>query len=158
MEVKLRNFTIFLIFLISTTITRNGFKFIIIIINFHTMNSHPNNSWHNFDLHGIRFDHRKNYWSIHISRCIVVLSELLEDYTTAYACCWSFSCKNSIHLYTFFFICFSKVVLISCYQIVWMKKMCIHFHMFFKNSVGFVLSNCLNAKKIHLECELHNTV
>ena len=28
-----------------------------------------------------------------------------------------------------------------------MKKMCICFHMFFKSSVGFGLSNCLNAKK-----------
>ena len=26
-------------------------------------------------------------WSIHTSRCIVVLSVLLEDYTTVYACC-----------------------------------------------------------------------
>ena len=26
--------------------------------------------------------------------------------------------------------------------------------MFFKISVGFVLSNCLNAKKKHLECEI----
>ena len=31
------------------------------------------------------------------------------------------------------------------------------FHMFCKTSVGFVVSNCLNAKKIHLECEIQNT-
>ena len=30
--------------------------------------------------------------------------------------------------------------------------------MFFKSSVGFLLSNCLNAKKqkTYLECEVHN--
>ena len=28
-----------------------------------------------------------NIWSIHTSRCIIVLNVLLEDYTTAYACC-----------------------------------------------------------------------
>ena len=40
-----------------------------------------------------------------------------------------------------------KSCMVSCYQIVWMKKMCMGFHMFFKTSVGFVLLNCLNAKK-----------
>ena len=28
--------------------------------------------------------------------------------------------------------------------------------MFFKSCVGFGLSNCVNAKEIHLECEVHN--
>ena len=30
-------------------------------------------------------------------------------------------------------------------------------HMFFKSSVGFGLSKCLNVKKIHFQCEIHNT-
>ena len=48
---------------------------------------------------------------------------------------------------THFFHMFLKVVLLSCYQIVWMKNMRKCFHMFFKSSVGVGLSNCLNAKK-----------
>ena len=40
---------------------------------------------------------------------------------------------------------FLKAGLVSCYQIVWMKKMCICFHMFFKSCIGFMISNCLNA-------------
>ena len=30
----------------------------------------------------------RDIWSNHTSRCIVVLSVLLDDYTTVYACCW----------------------------------------------------------------------
>ena len=45
--------------------------------------------------------------------------------------------------------------MVSYNQIVCIKK-CVCFHMFFKNSVGFVLSNCLNANEIHLEYEIHN--
>ena len=36
-----------------------------------------------------------------------------------------------------FFHIFLNVVLVSCYQIVWMKKICICFPMFFKSSVGW---------------------
>ena len=97
------------------------------------------------------------HWSIHASRCIVVLSVLLDDYTIVYACYWSFSFKNPKHLYTFL----SYV---------------------FKSCIGFVLSYCVNEKnvytfsygfqklywfhviklfecqkKIHLEYEIHNT-
>ena len=63
------------------------------------------------------------------------------------------------YTYTRYSHMFLKVVLVSCYQNMRMKEMCIYFHMFFKNSVGFVLSNCLKAKKkkIPLECEIHNT-
>ena len=32
-------------------------------------------------------------------------------------------------------------------NIIYITKMCICFHMFFKGSVGFMLSNCLNGKK-----------
>ena len=54
---------------------------------------------------------------------------------------------------------FLKVVLVSCFQIVRMKKMCICFHMFFKCCIGFMLSICLNVKKkIHLEYEIQNTL
>ena len=35
-------------------------------------------------------------------------------------------------------------------------KKCICFHMFLKSYTGFVLSNCLNAKKIHLVYKIHN--
>ena len=38
------------------------------------------------------------------------------------------------------------------------EKMCMYFHIFFKNSVGFVLSNCLNAKKIHTQCSIELSV
>ena len=58
----------------------------------------------------------------HTSRCIVVLSVLLDDYTIVYACYWSFSFKNPKHLYTFL----SYV---------------------FKSCIGFVLSYCVNVKK-----------
>ena len=49
---------------------------------------------------------------------------------------------------------FLKVVLVSCYHIVWMKKMCIWSHMVFKSSVGFVLTNSLKSTK---KGEIHNT-
>ena len=52
---------------------------------------------------------------------------------------------------------FLKVVLVSCYQIVWMEKMCLCSHMFFESSVGFVLSNCLNAKKKKNTFGMRNT-
>ena len=38
-----------------------------------------------------------------------------------------------------------------------MKKMRICFHMFFKSSVGFGLSNCLNAKKKEKTLGMRNT-
>ena len=43
--------------------------------------------------------------------------------------------------------------MLSCYNCANEKNV----YMFFKSSVGFVLSNYLNAKKIHLKCEIHNT-
>ena len=52
--------------------------------------------------------------------------------------------------YTHIFHMFLKVALVSYYQIVWMKKIFICFHMFFKIWVSFGLSNCLNAKKIYI--------
>ena len=61
----------------------------------------------------------ENVWEIHISPCIVVSSVLLDEYTTLYACYWSFSYKNPIHLYTFFHG--------------------------FKSCIGFVLSVYVNA-------------
>ena len=51
-----------------------------------------------------------------------------------------------------FIIWFLKVVLVSCYQIVWMKK-----NTYTIRCISFMLSNCLNAKKIYLEYEIHNT-
>ena len=51
------------------------------------------------------------------------------------------------YTYKHFFHMFLKVVLFSCYQNMWIQKMCICFHMFFKSYVGLVASNCLNAKK-----------
>ena len=48
--------------------------------------------------------------------------ELLDDYTTVYTCYWWFSHKNPIHFLHIVFICFLKIVLVSCYQIVLMKK------------------------------------
>ena len=53
-----------------------------------------------------------------------------------------------LYTYTQFLVhMFLKVVLVSCYQIVRMKKLCICCHMFFKSSVGYSRKpNCLNAK------------
>ena len=65
-------------------------------------------------------------WSIHTSCCIVLLSVLLDDYTQRMLVVENFHVKIR-YSYTHFF------------------------HMFFKCCVGFVLSNCLNTKKIHLE-------
>ena len=65
--------------------------------------------------------------------------------------------QKSDTLIHIFFHKFLKVVLVSCYQIVRMRKMCICFQIFLKSWDSFVPSNCLNAKKIHLECEIHNT-
>ena len=74
---------------------------------------------------------RRNIWSIHISCFTVVLCVLLQDYTMPYT-----------HFFSYIF----KL----CYQIVWMKEMCICF----SKVVFFVLSNCLNAKKIKLEWKI----
>ena len=54
--------------------------------------------------------------------------------------------------YTFFYMIL-KDVLCSCYQIERKKKMCICLFMFFKSCLGFVLSNCLNAKENTFEIQ-----
>ena len=48
-----------------------------------------NNIFDDFNRKNVNRDNlnRGNTWSIHTSRCIIVLSILLEDYTTAYVCC-----------------------------------------------------------------------
>ena len=52
------------------------------INNFQGKNNinHPRNNNFNNNNHD-------NYWSIHTSRCIIVLIVLLDDYTTVYASC-----------------------------------------------------------------------
>ena len=67
--------------------------------------------------------HQRKTWSIHTSRCIVVLSVLY--FWTIIQWCMLVSCKNQVHLCTF------------C-------------HMFFKSCIGFVLSNCVNEKNAYM--------
>ena len=87
----------------------------------------------------------KTYWSIHTSRCIVVLSVLL-------LIIFMYKFDTLIHIFSFVFKRCIGFMLSKCVN----GKMCICFHMFFKNSFGFGLSNCLNAKIIHLEYEIYN--
>ena len=157
---------------------------------------------------------QKLYWFSAIKLC-----ELVHSHKRLYRCieCIVQRLYNSVCLHVhsdtlvhILFICFSKVVLVSCYRNVWMTKkcvfimffskvvlfhaiklfkcqkntfgmpntqyskelrvhkhpsvfnttytiqsrvncpnkiICIYFDMFFKSSIGFMLSNCLNAKK-----------
>ena len=55
-------------------------------------------------------------------------------------------CWMNIQRYKFFSYVLLKVVLVSAIKLC-ERKMCICFHKFLKRCVGFVLSNCLNAKK-----------
>ena len=89
-----------------------------------------------------------NYWSIHTSRCM------------EWVYCWKIIQQpmlvvDNIHVkiwytYTKFFHTFLKVVLVSCYQIVWMKKMYIRFHMFFKSSICFQAIKLFKCQKKYI--------
>ena len=68
--------------------------------------------------------------------CNIIIGQFTQAVVLLY--CWTIIQQRMLVVDNIFFICFSKVVLVSCHQIVCMPKK-------------------KKNKKIHLEYEKHNT-